>query len=336
MKNNFIFTPDWLSGFTQTDGSFTVSFEKRNKGILYRPSPVFSLAQTNLEYNMFISLQKHLGIGSVYKNRNEVIFVVKTIEDLVSVILPLFDKSPLRGGKLESYLKFRDVVLLMKDKKHLNIEGLLQIIEVSYFMNKDTTLRTNLSKSIILNELKDKYGTLPFIEDSAPRYKELKLVHTLCGAHPINLEYIRGLVDGDGSFNVAFRTDSRKIGLNFTIVQEISSISILYELISFFNCGHVYKLPSEAARYQVQSKKELLNNVIPMFRGAQNFKLNTRKQENLEIFIKVCEILNSSWFKDEKSLEKIVHMAWDMNTGSSLRRISKEEYLSKFITSSKC
>ena len=77
MKNKYIFTPDWISGFTQTDGSFTVSFEKRNKGILYRPSPVFSLSQTNLEYNMFISLQKFLGVGSVYENRNGVIFVVK-------------------------------------------------------------------------------------------------------------------------------------------------------------------------------------------------------------------------------------------------------------------
>jgi len=119
MKNNFNFTPDWISGFTQTDGSFTISFEKRKVGILYRPSPVFSLSQTRLEEDMFIALQKHLGVGTVYKNREAVTFVVKSIEHLVSTVLPLFDNSPLRGGKLESYLKFRKVVLLMKDKKHL-------------------------------------------------------------------------------------------------------------------------------------------------------------------------------------------------------------------------
>ena len=117
-KKIFNFTPDWVSGFTQTDGSFTVSFEKRTKGILYRPSPVFSLSQTSLEENMFIALQKFLGVGSVYKNRETVTFVVKSIEQLVSTILPLFDNSPLRGAKLESYLKFRKVVLLMKDKKN--------------------------------------------------------------------------------------------------------------------------------------------------------------------------------------------------------------------------
>jgi hypothetical protein len=58
MKNKFNFTPDWISGFTQTDGSFTVSFEKRKNGLLYRPSPVFSLSQINLEFEMFLSLQR--------------------------------------------------------------------------------------------------------------------------------------------------------------------------------------------------------------------------------------------------------------------------------------
>ena len=103
MKNNF--TPDWISGFTQTDGSFTISFEKRKDGILYRPSPVFSLSQTRLEEDMFIALQKHLKIGSVYKNRDSVTFVIKRIEDLVSTVLPLFDNSPLRGGKLANLEK---------------------------------------------------------------------------------------------------------------------------------------------------------------------------------------------------------------------------------------
>ena len=329
MKNKFHFTPDWIAGFTQSDGSFTVSFEKRSKGMLYRPSPIFSLSQTNLELDMFIKLQEYLGVGKVYKNREGVIFVVKKIEELVSVVLPLFDKSKLIGGKLDSYIKFREVVLLMKDKKHLTLEGLLQIIEIAYFMNEYTTLRNNSAKFKILSEIRKKYGNLP----AGGSHQEPIILSKVSGRYkirqdhlPLNKEFVRGLVDGDGSFNIAFRSDSKKIGLNFTVVQENSSISVLHELISFFNCGNVYKLPSEASRYQVQSKEELINKVLPIFK---EMSLNTRKQQNLDKFIKVCNILNLSWYKEDESLLKIVEIAWDMNIGN--RKLTKEEYILKFF-----
>jgi len=166
-------------------------------------------------------------------------------------------------------------------------------------MNSETTLRDNASKLNILNELDKKYGThLPANYQVQYTYEQPFI--------KINTEFIRGLIDGDGSFNVAFRTDSRKIGLNFTVVQELSSISVLYELVSFFKCGSVYKLPSEAARYQVQSREELLKNILPVLKDV---KLNTRKQNNLDILIQVCDILNTSWYKNEDSLLKIVEIA---------------------------
>jgi hypothetical protein len=103
----------------------------------------------------------------VYKNRNGVIYVVKSIEDLISVVIPLFDNSPLRDGKLESYLNFRKVVLMMKDKKHLSLEGLLEIIDIAYFMNKDTTLRSKSSKSDLKKDLELKYGILPSLDSNS-------------------------------------------------------------------------------------------------------------------------------------------------------------------------
>ena len=68
---------------------------------------------------MFISLQKYLGIGKVYKNRNGVIYVVKSIEELVSVIIPLFDYVSLNSSKFHHYELFKNAVLLTKDKNHL-------------------------------------------------------------------------------------------------------------------------------------------------------------------------------------------------------------------------
>lgn len=91
---------------------------------------------------MFIALQKYLGVGNIQKNRNNVTLVITSIDEIISVIIPLFDNCNLRGNKFLSYKIFKEISLMMKDKKHLTLEGTLQIIELSYFLNKDTSLRT--------------------------------------------------------------------------------------------------------------------------------------------------------------------------------------------------
>jgi len=279
MKKNYNFTPFWIAGFTQSDGSFVVSFQNSKKGMPIRPRPVFNITQSIEELDMFIALQEYLGVGKVYKNRNNVTLVVTSIEEIVTVILPLFDNHSLRGSKQISYNIFKEVSLMINDKKHLTLEGTLQILQLAYFMNKDTSLRTEVSKENLLTQLKLKFGSLPIISNiSLPVAKELE---------PINLEFIRGQIDGDGSFNVSFRTNRRRIGVNFTVVHELSSISVLNELSEYFKCGTVYKLPSAAARFQVQTVDELLNKIAPLFK---DIGFNTKKKFILKKLLKFVSL----------------------------------------------
>lgn len=154
MNKKYLFTHNWISGFTQSDGSFVVSFETKKEGIPIRPRPIFNLTQSIDELDMFIELQKHLGVGKIRKNRNNVTLVITSIEEIISVIIPLFDMCTLRGGKFLSYQIFREISLMMKEKKHLKLEGTLQMIEFSYFMNKDTSLRTEFTKELLLDKLR--------------------------------------------------------------------------------------------------------------------------------------------------------------------------------------
>jgi len=161
---NFNFTRDWLVGFTQSDGSFVIYFENKKEGLIIRPQPIFNLTQSINELEMFIELQKYLGVGRIHKNRNNVTFVVNSINEIITVILPLFDNSSLRGSKLLSYNIFKEVSLMIKNKKHLTLEGTLQIIDLAYFMNKETSLRSLETKNILMNKLRLKYGTLPIVK----------------------------------------------------------------------------------------------------------------------------------------------------------------------------
>lgn len=296
MQNKkFNITPEWISGFTQSDGSFVVGFMKTKIGLPFRPVPVFNITQSNIEYELFLEIQKKLGIGKVYNNRQNVIFVVKSIDDIVEVLLPLFDKYPLRGSKLITYNIFKTVVLLIKEKKHLTLEGLIQILHYSYFMNKDTSLRTEESKEDLLNILIKKYGELPNVSKII-KDKNINL-------EPLSIEFVRGLIDGDGSFNVSFATTRRRININFTVVCELSSISVLNELVKFFNCGAVYELKTKAARYQVQSIENILENIYPKLK---DIKFNTIKQIHFEKAIKVAELIKTNGYKTNENLQKIV------------------------------
>ena len=120
MNKKYNFTGDWIAGFTQSDGSFVVSFENP-----IRPRPLFNLTQSNTELEMFEALQNHLGVGRLQKNRNNVTLVVTSINEIVSVLIPLFDKYPLHGSKLTSYQVFKKVSLMMKAKEHLTLKGTL-------------------------------------------------------------------------------------------------------------------------------------------------------------------------------------------------------------------
>jgi hypothetical protein len=207
---------------------------------------------------------------------------------------------------------------MIKEKKHLTIEGTLHILNLAYFMNKDTSLRNEESFKLLQKNLN--------LNTNISNSNLINLVHTKNKIEPLTLEFVRGLIDGDGSFNISFATTRKRIVANFTVVMEISSVSILNQLVDFFKCGTVYKLPSAAARYQVQSIVDILEKILPFFNHT---KFNTKKQERFEIVIKVCRLIKNRGYANDEDLKSIVEIAWDMNT--SRRKISKEEYLNKFI-----
>lgn len=162
MKKNreYKFSGGWLSGFSQADGSFTVVFDKRKSGLLLRPKPIFCISQHISELELFKQMQQHFGIGFITQNKSNdsVSFLVTSLKDIDKVLLPIFDKHPLSHGKLKSYLAFKRIVKKMLNKEHLKLEGLLEIIDASYYINKATSLRTPESKEKLINFLKDQHG----------------------------------------------------------------------------------------------------------------------------------------------------------------------------------
>jgi hypothetical protein len=328
MKNNrqYNFTRGWLSGFTQSDGSFTVVFDKRKTGLFIRPKPIFTITQHISELELFKKMLEHFEIGYITQNKSNqsVSFLVTSLSQIDKVLIPIFDEHLLSHGKLKSYLVFKRIVKKMLNKEHLKLEGLLEIIESSYFINKATSLRTPESKEKLLDFLKDKHGTLPPLMGS-DYISEIDEEMASFSPQPLSLDFVTGLIDGDGSFNISFQhKPTRRVRANFTVVQETSCRELLNELKTFFGCGNVYDLPSAATRFQVENVDLILNNIAPKLEGVT---FNTQKYLHYEILIKVCNIIKTNGYKSDTSFKEIIELAYDSNLSGKRRRLTKQEFI---------
>lgn len=263
MNTNIKISPWWLTGFTQADGSFMIIIKKQPKGkIPYRLYPCFTLTQNKIDITMMKSIHSYLGVGRLVINRNRVDIVVSSMNDLLDIIIPHFDKYPPRRGKLISYLIFRTVVLAMKDKVHSSPEGFLKLLDLSYFTH-NTSTRTIESKQVIENRV----GIINKSKDFVPiDFSGVSVTSCV----NLNKDFVAGLFDGDGNLGFSFR--KRKIQSFFQITQGIDDYSLLLELITFFQCGNVSSVwgnKREARRYRVSSISNLVEKVQPVLESVE-------------------------------------------------------------------
>lgn len=70
---------------------------------------------------------KFLDCGRLYECREGVDLRVTKILDVTEKIIPLLEKCPLQGVKLKDYLYFKEIAFLIKNKEHLEPEGVEKI-----------------------------------------------------------------------------------------------------------------------------------------------------------------------------------------------------------------
>ena len=130
-------------------------------------------------------------------------------------------------------------------------------------------------------------------------------------------EYVLGLVDGEGSFNVRVNDKKRraKVELKFSLKLRHQDKEMLEELQKFFDCGKVYIQRDKRAnhslcyRFEVQNKKEIIEKIVPFF--EQNTpKIQSRKRD-FELFKQIAELVK----QDSVDLEQIKNLKAQMHWG---------------------
>ena len=133
----------------------------------------------------------------------------------------------------------------------------------------------------------------------------------------IDKNYVLGLVDGEGSFNVRVNTDRRRarVELKFSLKLRHQDKEILYELQKFFGCGSVYiqrdkrENHSLCYRFEVQNRKDIIEKIIPFFE-KNSPKIPSRKRD-FKLFRKIAELSKN----DSVNLNELQHLKEQMHWG---------------------
>ena len=145
----------YISGFVDGEGCFCVSFQpsKRHRfGWEVRPS--FSVSQNADRAELLHTIQEKWECGSIRPDRSDktLKFEIRNVRDLVEKVLPHFKAYPLMSSKQADFERFARICELVNDQRHLEREGLEEIVRLAMEMNPSG--KRKYSGSDILNSLR--------------------------------------------------------------------------------------------------------------------------------------------------------------------------------------
>lgn len=217
-KNTFYLNPDYITGFADGEGCFTISiFKDSRMSTGWQVKPIFSISLHNRDRELLEAIQRTLNVGKIYKHGSDSIqYRVSSLSNL-QVIIEHFDNYPLITQKQADYLLFKEAVNLIKNKEHLSLTGLLKLVSIK------ATLNWGLSE-----KFKESFPNVEPINRPKVESTNIK-----------NLNWIRGFTEAEGSFQVIIQEIQNKtnISLRFSITQHVRDEVLLNNIVSYLNCG---------------------------------------------------------------------------------------------------
>jgi hypothetical protein len=121
----------WVVGFVDGEGCFHIE----HNGKYFLPS--FTVVQHSSNVQILYALKEMFGVGVVRKNTKTCMcWRVRSQNHLLNVIIPFFNKHPLKTSKNVDFKKFAYALTLMQRKEHLTPEGAEKILRLKVSMNK--------------------------------------------------------------------------------------------------------------------------------------------------------------------------------------------------------
>ena len=154
--------PDWVVGFVDGEGCFCVGINPHPEMMLgYQVLPEFRVVQPGRDIQVLYALKRFFRCGTVRRTGEDRYELRIRKLPCLQTVVAFFERHPLKTGKNVDFRKFARVVRLMGEERHLDPEGLIQIVKIALSMNHTDKVKAQE----ILTELQRRYGR----RDSPPQ-----------------------------------------------------------------------------------------------------------------------------------------------------------------------
>ena len=253
--------------------------------------PVFTISLHERDTALIEKIQhffKGIGKISIRKKDNAVYFTVKSVKDLMNVIIPHFDKYHLLTEKQTDFVLFKEIVTMMSKKQHLDAEGLNKIIMLKSSLNK---------------------GLTPFLSQNFPNINPIERPLKKYNFNNADPHWITGFVEAEGCFYInVIKSDAYKLGyqikLEFSVVQHRRDKNLMANLVDYFNSGALYENTGHV-KLLASKLSDIQKIIIPFF---QKYPLQGYKSTDYEKFCSVAELMKSKAHLTPEGLEKIIEI----------------------------
>lgn len=290
--------PDWVTGFTDAEGCFSVIIEI-SKELKKKVRVSFEINLHVMDKEILYKIQTFFGVGAVYirEDRKLSVYRVTNVNYMKDVIIPHFTNYPLNSKKRLDFLLWSEVVKLILNKDHLTPEGFLKVL--SYY----ASINRGVSKKV-----------LEYYPNIIPAGKPIINL-----PDNLNPQWVSGFTAGDGGFSIYVISAKdhvlgEKVYCRFHIAQHSKDLELMQLLIQFFSCGQVVtrsNISTPRCDFIVQDTFFLLDKIISHF---DLYPLLNLKQKDYLCFREAIWLIKEKRHLTREGLDKIKSLNLEMNS----------------------
>ncbi len=134
---NSILNPNYIVGFVDGEGCFSITINKCNKRIP-EVRLLFEIELEESDEEILYKISKTIGCGKVYKvsykkhpswNIHSKL-KVSNFKDISDKVIPFFTKYPLQAKKRFQFERFCEVAEIISSKRHLTLQGIIDVSRI--------------------------------------------------------------------------------------------------------------------------------------------------------------------------------------------------------------
>ena len=140
--------PYWIVGFVDGEGCFSVSLHRNERfagrSFGWQINPSFHVYQHHLHGDVLRMIQQTLGVGRLHtkgQGSQVDVLTVQRRHDLLEVVIPFFERYPLRV-KATDFRTFHEIVARLNRGEHFTRSGFESIVRAAYTMNANGEQRS--------------------------------------------------------------------------------------------------------------------------------------------------------------------------------------------------